>query len=235
MGSGPSRYVYNPYSVSTSTTFSTPAKGSRFSGVELLNILAATVVLTLDLTLIVSGLTAIGQFTFGLTGSPVKLVLNALPIAVMMVLTGFLSHEMAHKFTAQAYGLWSEFRMSAMNLLISLFFSIFGFLFAAPGATYIRGASIKRQVGLSSLAGPLTNFAWAAIFFGAALIPYHYWEYLYLGEAFFLVAELNIWWAIFNMIPFGPLDGKKVFNWNVPVWLTVIAGAIAFYIFLIVL
>ena len=28
------------------------------------------------------------------------------------------------------------------------------------------------------------------------------------------VAWLNLWFALFNLIPFPPLDGSKVFYWN---------------------
>jgi Zn-dependent protease len=42
---------------------------------------------------------------------------------------------------------------------------------------------------------------------------------------FSLGAQINTWLAIFNLIPFGPLDGAKIFQWNKGAWLaTLVAG-----------
>ena len=49
----------------------------------------------------------------------------------------------------------------------------------------------------------------------------------------FLVATIsgfNAWIALFNLIPFGPFDGRKIFRWNIPVYLLLAAGALAFVI-----
>jgi len=42
---------------------------------------------------------------------------------------------------------------------------------------------------------------------------------------FTLGAYINTWLALFNLIPFGPLDGAKIFRWNKGLWLVAIAGA----------
>ncbi|UCC92947.1 MAG: hypothetical protein JSW25_09845, partial [Thermoplasmata archaeon] len=56
-------------------------------------------------------------------------------VAFVSTTTGFFLHEMAHKFVAQRYGCWAEFRYSQQGLLIALVLSaVAGFLFAAPGA-----------------------------------------------------------------------------------------------------
>jgi Zn-dependent protease len=44
------------------------------------------------------------------------------------------------------------------------------------------------------------------------------------------MAVINGWLAIFNLIPFGPLDGMKVMQWNRKVWLAALALAIAGFI-----
>ena len=139
-------------------------------------------------------------------------------------MTGFLLHELGHKFVAQRYGAWAEYRMYPMGLLMALVFSFLGFLFAAPGAVYIQGRISRKQNGLISLAGPLTN-----ILFGTSFIVL-WLAFPSLGlwsSAFNWVGVLSLFLAGFNLIPLGPLDGKKVFNWSPTTWvLAVIATAI---------
>jgi Zn-dependent protease len=38
-------------------------------------------------------------------------------------------------------------------------------------------------------------------------------------------AAINAFMALFNLIPFGVLDGLKVFRWNKQVWLVLLALA----------
>src|SRR5659263_781896 len=67
---------------------------------------------------------------------------EALAIAAIGVGSGFLLHELAHKFTAQRYGFVADYEASTMGLLLAIGLSIFtggGFVFAAPGAVMIRG------------------------------------------------------------------------------------------------
>ena len=148
----------------------------------------------------------------------------ALGVAGVVSVTGFLLHELGHKFVAQRYGAWAEYRMYPMGLLMALVFSFLGFLFAAPGAVYIQGRISRKQNGLISLAGPLTN-----ILFGTSFIVL-WLAFPSLGlwsSAFNWVGVLSLFLAGFNLIPLGPLDGKKVFNWSPTTWvLAVIATAI---------
>ncbi len=90
--------------------------------------------------------------------------------ALVAVLTGFLTHEMAHKFTAQKMGYWAEFRYSTSGLFFALLFSLFGFIIAAPGAVYIHGRLSKKENGITSFAGPLINSIWGTIFIGGIFL-----------------------------------------------------------------
>ena len=149
-------------------------------------------------------------------------IFNPLVISLFTVGISFIIHEMSHKIVAQRFGSWAEFRMSPIMLFLMLILVYqFGILFAAPGAVMIYGGNVgRRENGRISLAGPLSN--------------------LLLGMAFFLLLSeqgilyeigrygviVNISLALFNMIPFGIFDGRKVWEWNKLVYLLVVIAAL---------
>lgn len=156
-------------------------------------------------------------------------IVNPLVISLSTVGLSFLVHEMSHKMVAQRFGSWAEFRMSPFMLFLMLFLVYeFGILFAAPGAVMIYGGQVgKRENGLISLAGPLSN-----IFLGLGF-------FLLLSETGILYeigrygVIINVALALFNLIPFGIFDGRKVWNWNKAVYLIVVIAAFALLIFFI--
>lgn len=143
---------------------------------------------------------------------------------VLIVVFSFFTHELGHKFTAQRMGLWSEYRMFPMGLIIAVLMSMFGFLFAAPGVVYIRGYVDAEQDGKISVAGPVTNIILAVVGLGLALAlngqP--------LMVPFYLLFILNASLALFNLLPFGILDGAKILRWNSAVWtlMIIVAGVL---------
>ena len=151
-----------------------------------------------------------------------------LAISLATVGSGFVLHELSHKFVAERYGYWAEFRMWPMGILIALATSLIGFIFAAPGATYISGLSVSEaQNGKISLAGPLTNVAVALIF-----LPFTFaaGSFELLG---FVGFSVNMFLAVFNMLPIMPLDGAKVFKWSKLFWVAVFAPLALLNIFLL--
>ncbi|CAG0961613.1 hypothetical protein METP2_00829 [Methanosarcinales archaeon] len=156
-------------------------------------------------------------------------IFNPLVISLFTVGISFIIHEMSHKIVAQRFGSWAEFRMSPIMLLLMLVLVYqLGILFAAPGAVMIYGGNVgRRENGRISLAGPLSN--------------------LILGMAFFLLLSeqgilyeigrygviVNITLALFNMIPFGIFDGRKVWDWNKPVYILVVTATLLLLYFFV--
>jgi Zn-dependent protease len=180
----------------------------RFSQVEITHILIGVAALTLAFTVYLYA---------GLASS------LSLPVIVgvsaLVVLAGFLFHELGHKFVAQRYGAWAEFRMYPLGLLLAVMMSFLGVLFAAPGAVYISGRVTRRQNGLISLAGPIVNLAIGGIFLVAWLLYPHG----SIGLILNLVAIMSLFLGGFNLIPIPPLDGYKIAIWSIPVYVTVVA------------
>ncbi len=139
-----------------------------------------------------------------------------LTIAFLMVITAFFLHEMAHKFTAIRMGAWSEFRMWPLGVLLTLLTSLFGFIFALPGAVYFASYRNPRIEGRIALAGPTTNIILgAAMLFVLLLVKMSGLILVAVGY----LAFINIWLAFFNLLPIPPLDGSKVFRFDRTNWI----------------
>ena len=157
-----------------------------------------------------------------LAGQPVRL----LAVSMATAGVGFLLHELAHKVAAVRLGQPAAFRADYGMLFLAVVSALAGFLFAAPGAVYHPGGTSDRDSGLIALAGPVTNVALALLFLPALLAGGDL-----LGQVGNYGVLVNVLLAGFNMLPFGPLDGKKVLAWSKPVFavafvLTVGPGAL---------
>lgn len=209
---GPTKFYYT---YTTNATKPVPAPGFHTSRVELQQILIAYVVLTVDLAIILNG---DGFLSLAAASGTYSVSWDVVGLAAAAALTGFLAHEMAHKYYAQRHGFWAEFRMSPMGLIVSLVTAFAGFLFAAPGATMVQGMADLRSWGRTALSGPAANLVFAVAFLVATFSVAALGLSLFWIGALALLTFFNAWFAAFNLIPFGPLDGAKVWRWSRPTW-----------------
>ena len=143
---------------------------------------------------------------------------------IAVFISAFLVHELAHKFLAQYYGTWAEFRAQMYGLIITAISALpmMPFKFIAPGAVMV-GLSDRKQFGRVALIGPMTNIVMGFSFLACAyLLPYH--PFLFSGASF------NAWIAMFNLLPFGVLDGEKIFTWSKIVWGISMAASMGLFI-----
>ncbi|MCD4760141.1 hypothetical protein K8R33_04610 [archaeon] len=181
----------------------------KFSEVEIEHLLKAWAAITLAFAIYFSG----GDvFSSKFTG---WLLISALTVGV-----GFLFHEMGHKYVAQRYHCFAEFRAFNGMLVLAVLMSFLGFIFAAPGAVMIQGYVNKERNGKISLAGPLVNVGLAVIFLGLILLGFSN-EFTSIG------LMINGLLAAFNMIPFLNFDGKKILAWNKIAYFLTLGAAIA--------
>jgi len=147
---------------------------------------------------------------------------------IMLIAVGvsFIAHEMAHKIVAQRYGHFASYRMWDTGLIIAFFLAVtVGWIFAAPGAVYISPGyySISREEnGVISMAGAAANLALAFIFLFLRSFSG------FLGIVGGLGLFINVWLALFNLLPIPPLDGSKVLSWNPRIW-----GVMFLFLFLL--
>jgi len=198
-------------------------KPGQFSKTEIIHLLISIGVLTIAFSFaltknnLIDGL-FLGEFKF-----------NKLPFGMMLsflgVVTAFFVHELSHKFIAQKYGLWSEFRMYPRGLGLALLLGVCTpFVLAAPGAVMFRGKVRNFEMGQIAVAGPLANIAIAAI--TLPLYLFVFYETPPMGQIIGFVCLINSVLATFNLLPLGPLDGIKIIRWNVNVWIISLITAI---------
>ena len=193
----------------------------------------------------VGGVSGIGYYGFSMW---VVMLLLSMPVMFIAIGPAFLLHEIGHKLVAKKNGCWAEFRADPKGLQFGVALAFFlGFLFMAPGAVMVAGLVTRRQNGHIAVAGPLTNFGlfligiplWGLILglsgafdtlpAGGSLFGR---EYLLDGRLVWqaMLVDAGVYWlganlvlGLFNMIPWGPLDGAKVKDWNENVFYGVIS------------
>ena len=193
----------------------------HFSKTEIAHLTQATLAFTIALAFMFSG------GIMGALSDTEAFVVKAI-IGLLTFVPGFLIHEIAHKVQARKYGCWAEFRASPSGLRFGVILAaLIGIVFMAPGAVMVAGNTTREQFGKIALAGPVSNvvlwcigLAFAITFGGSEYdILIYYW----------MLAN-GILGAL-NMLPFGPLDGKKIRTWSVPVfwiWLIICISMVWF-------
>jgi Zn-dependent protease len=171
--------------------------------------------------------------------------------AFVAVATAFIFHEMGHKFVAIGRGYVAHFQIWIWGIALTLITAVAfqgQFIFGAPGAVYIAPAAAAAGYGYGyfsnpqrnqqrdemtiSAAGPGVNLAFAVFFLVLiAVIPYN------SGNLLSSIAidglGLNVGLGSFNMIPFPPLDGYKIFRSNLLVGLALALPLWAMFVVLV--
>ncbi len=186
-------------------------KGIEFSQQEIYELIKSLLAIGLAFAIARSGANLF-SLSFGII----------LLISILTVGIGFLLHELAHKAAAQRFGCWSEYRSNNFMLIFTVMLSFTGIVFAAPGAVMISGRLTKRENGIVSAAGPLTNIMLGLAFLAGTL----FFKEGILGLFVSSGLMINSWIALFNLIPFMNLDGRKVLAWDKRAYFIMAAAAV---------
>lgn len=156
-------------------------------------------------------------------------VAGALTVAVgftIAIVLGISLHEFAHALVAYRLGDLTPLRDGRVTINPLAHFDVFGtLLILLVGFGYGRPVLVNpyqfrmdRRWGMAlvSVAGPITNIIIAVVFgltlrilFGVAERTFSA-PLLFVIDIFTIIVWLNLGLAVFNMIPFPPLDGSKV-------------------------
>ena len=134
--------------------------------------------------------------------------------AIMIAAPAVVLHELAHKFVAMGFGYTASFEIFPLGLGGGLLLRLIGssFLIVAPGYVTIAQAALSNPIAyrLIAFAGPLTNLV---LWFVSFMVVRTKKTEMSHGKLNFwlMTRNINLMLFIFNMIPFGPFDGAKVF------------------------
>jgi Zn-dependent protease len=135
----------------------------------------------------------------------------------IIFLMAFILHEFAHKMAAKKNGLIGEFQLSPWGAVLTLFSIFLPLKVIAPGAVMIYGYADMKRMGRIAMWGPLTNIIMASI-----MLPF----LLTFGRIIAVAYYLNAFIALFNLLPIGILDGKKIISWNRIIWAALFVQAL---------
>ena len=194
---------------------------SQFNSGEILSIIVAWIVLSVAITYrdLIGSLTGTGS-------------LDVVTAGFVATATGFILHEMGHKYFAIRRGYLAHFRLWIWGLVLTISvvtLSGGGLVFGAPGAVYISPSAAgfygydsgRRTVDpeednmIISAAGPGINLAFAIGFLFLWLaVPAGF-----LSTVAVYGLLLNVGLGSFNMLPVSLLDGAKIFRKSIPIGL----------------
>ena len=194
---------------------------SQFSSGEILSIIVAWIVLSVAITYqnIIGSIAGAGNVDIVIAG-------------FVATATGFILHEMGHKYVAIRRGYLAHFRLWIWGLVLTIsIVTLSGgrLVFGAPGAVYIAPAAAQfysydsgrgkvdpeEDNMIISAAGPGINLAFAIGFLFLWLaVPAGF-----LSTVAVYGLLLNVGLGSFNMLPVSLLDGAKIFRKSIPIGL----------------
>ncbi len=194
----------------------------QFTKAEIVDIFVSVVAIALALTL------SQGGGLDGIMKIPASDFISLFTLFLVTIGIGFVLHEIMHKYYAIKFGAWAQFQAWPLGLALMFGMALFlPIMFIAPGAVVIYAVSIsRRENGIISVAGPVTNIVISIVFLlaGFAGVLFGGSDFGTMAifnqkiSVFFLGAGVNAFLAFFNMLPVPPLDGSKVIAWDMRIW-----------------
>lgn len=153
-------------------------------------------------------------------------------IRLLVLFTAVPVHEFAHAFVASRLGDDTPERQGRVTLNPFAHLTLWGSLMlVVAGFGWGKPVSVdpnnfkkpKRDMMLSSLAGPASNFIMAflsmivyKLLFYVGVVHFQSEICTSIDVVFLYICAINISLGVFNFLPIPPLDGSKIFNAVLP-------------------
>ena len=138
-----------------------------------------------------------------------------------------LAHQLAHHEAARRAGQTAELQFWGLGTaMLVLSAWIFGYLFASPARNLFQKGQEPSSPGAAamiSLAGPAVSLALGMV--SLLLVPLGSMA-AFAGRTLF---SMNLMNGVYSLVPFDPMDGKPIFDWNHSVWAVIFFPLLALY------
>ena len=154
---------------------------------------------------------------------------------LLTIITGFIGHELAHRSIARRRELSARFVLWTQGILFTLLGLIAPFFFIVPGFVFMSGFADRTTIGKVALGGPSINILNGLVLLLLWFVTDVVLWGLNIDQVLILAAQLNFFLALFNLIPLGPLDGRKVREWNPTIWVGALGSSLVLWLLILVL
>jgi Zn-dependent protease len=157
-----------------------------------------------------------------------RLAIQADLIIIYMVMGGvaLIMHDLGHRMIAQKLEIKGHYKFWGWGTLTMLLTSwLFGMAFSQPGRYVFDDEGIdNRDIAFVTLAGPAISMLFAILFLPFALIGG------VAGQIAVAGFIMNLMTAVFNLMPFSPMDGKVIYDWSRLFWMLTFVPLALFFI-----
>jgi Zn-dependent protease len=149
-------------------------------------------------------------------------------IIIYMVMGGIalIVHDLGHRMIARKLEIDGQYRFWGLGSLTMLLTSwLFGMAFSQPGRYVFESDDVDdRDMAFVTLSGPAVSVLFAILFLPFALIGG------VAGQIAVAGFIMNLMTAVYNLMPFSPMDGKVIYEWSRLFWMLTFVPLAMFFI-----